>query len=64
MKNNNPFLKEFDQPFGTIPFNEIETGHFIPALDIAIEEAREEIDSIASNSDSPTFENTILAFSP
>lgn len=61
MKNNNPFLKEFDQPFGTIPFNEIETGHFIPALDIAIEEARGEIDSIANNSDSATFENTILA---
>ena len=43
MKNNNPFLKEFDQPFGTIPFNEIETGHFIPALDIAIDAHSDQI---------------------
>ena len=57
----NPLLEKFDQPFGTIPFKDIKTEHFIPALDAAIDEAKGEIDSIASNPDAPTFKNTVLA---
>ena len=44
---SNPLLEKFDQPFGTIPFNEVKTDHFVPALDAAIEEAKSEIDAIA-----------------
>ena len=58
---SNPLLEKFDQPFGTIPFNKITTDDFVPALDAAIEEAKSEIDAIASNPENPTFENTILA---
>ena len=58
---SNPLLEKFDQPFGTIPFNEVKTDHFVPALDAAIEEAKSEIDAIAGNPENPTFENTILA---
>ena len=58
---SNPLLEKFDQPFGTIPFNEVKTDHFVPALDAAIEEAKSEIDAIAENPENPTFENTILA---
>ena len=58
---SNPLLEKFDQPFGTIPFNEVKTDHFVPALDAAIEEAKSEIDAIADNPENPTFENTILA---
>ena len=58
---SNPLLEKFDQPFGTIPFDEVKTDHFVPALDAAIKEAKSEIDAIASNPENPTFENTILA---
>ena len=58
---SNPLLEKFDQPFGTIPFNEIKTDDFVSALDAAIEEAKSEIDAIANNPEDPTFDNTILA---
>ena len=58
---SNPLLEKFDQPFGTIPFNEIKTDDFVSALDAAIEEAKSEIDEIANNPEDPTFDNTILA---
>ena len=58
---SNPLLEKFDQPFGTIPFNEIKTNDFVPALDAAIEEAKAEIEDITNNPENPTFENTILA---
>ena len=58
---SNPLLEKFDQPFGTIPFNEIKTEDFVSALDAAIEEAKSEIDAIANSSEDPTFDNTILA---
>jgi len=58
---SNPLLEKFNQPFGTIPFKELKTEHFVPAIDTAIDEAKAEIDSIANNPESATFENTILA---
>ncbi len=57
----NPLLEKFNQPFGTIPFNEIKTEHFVPALDAAIDEAKGEVEAVVKNQDSPTFENTVLA---
>ena len=51
----NPLLFSFD----TAPFSEIKNEHFKPAFLQAIEDARTEIDAITSNSDAPTFENTI-----
>ena len=61
MTDNNPLLKNFDGPFGTIPFNEIKTEHFMPALDAAIEEAKAEVEEVTKNPDTATFENTVLA---
>ena len=61
MTENNPLLKEFTEPFGTIPFNELKTEHFMPALDAAIEEAMGEVDAIIKNTDAPTFDNTMLS---
>ncbi len=61
MKNSNPLLNKFTEPFGTIPFEEIKVEHFIPALDQGIEEAISQVKAIVDNSDEPTFENTVLA---
>ena len=60
MKNS--LLSDSNEPFGTIPFNDIQVEHFIPALDIAIKKGLDEINQICSNLNDPTFENTILAF--
>lgn len=57
---SNPLLEPYNTPFDIAPFNQIEIQHYMPALEKAIEEARSEIAAITSNSDNPTFENTIL----
>lgn len=59
----NPLLAEFDTPFGVPPFNEIRAEHYLPAFEEAMKIQNEEIDAIVSNSDSPTFENTVAAYS-
>lgn len=57
----NPFYSEFDTPFGIAPFDEIKVEHYKPAMEKGIAEARAEIDAIVTNSEAPTFENTIEA---
>ena len=61
MIETNPLLKEFKEPFGTIPFAELKTEHFVPAIDAAIDEAKAEMNVVIENPDTPTFENTVLA---
>ena len=58
---NNPLLKPFNGPYGSVPFNEIKDEHFVPAIEQGIKEAESEIKSITDNKEFPTFENTILA---
>jgi peptidyl-dipeptidase Dcp len=53
----NPLLEKFD----TAPFSKIKNEHFKPAFLQAIEDARAEIDAITSNTEEPTFENTVEA---
>ncbi len=55
----NPFLTEWDTPFGIPPFDKIEVSDYIPALKAGIEQQNKEIDAIVSNTEAPTFENTI-----
>ncbi|MDE6462376.1 MAG: M3 family metallopeptidase [Muribaculaceae bacterium] len=55
---DNPLLRNFDTP----PFSEIQTRHFGPAIDKALQEARADIDAITSCADKPTFANTIEAY--
>ncbi|MBD3178448.1 MAG: peptidase M3 [Candidatus Latescibacteria bacterium] len=59
--NGNPLLAEFDTPFGVPPFDRIETEHYMPAFEQGMKEHQKEIMDIASNSDDPTFENTVEA---
>lgn len=58
----NPFLQEWDTPYGMPPFDQIQTAHYLPALNSGIEEQNAEIQAIIDNPDAPTFENTIAAF--
>ncbi len=57
----NPFMDEWDTPYGVPPFADIDDGHYMPAVKKGILEMRAEIAAIAENPDAPTFDNTILA---
>lgn len=58
---DNPLLKSYKTPFQTPPFDEIKPEHFMPAIEEAIKEAKQEIEDISSQSETPTFENTLEA---
>lgn len=58
---NNPFLSNFNTPFNTIPFDKINVEHYLPAVEIGIKQGLAEIDAIVSNTESPSFSNTIEA---
>ena len=57
----NPFMEEWDTPYGVPPFSGIENAHYMPAIKKGILELRAEIDAIVNNDEAPTFENTIVA---
>ena len=57
----NPLLEHFTTPHQTPPFDRIETRHYEPAFDQAIEEAKQEIKAISTSAEAPDFENTIVA---
>ena len=58
---NNPFYSPSPLPFEAPDFDAIEVGHFKDAFLDGMEFQLEEIEEIASNSDEPSFENTIIA---
>lgn len=57
----NPLLESFDTPYATIPFEEIEVVHYLPAFKEAMKQHQEEINQIVQNKDIATFANTIEA---
>jgi peptidyl-dipeptidase Dcp len=57
----NPLLQDWDTPFATPPFERIKTEHFKPAIEKAIESARENINAITEDPEPPDFENTVAA---
>ena len=58
----NPFFSAWETPYGVPPFDKIEPGHFLLALERGMSLHEAEIDAITSNNDAPTFENVILAY--
>lgn len=58
---SNPFLSEFETPYGTPDFNRIKVEHYEPAFLKGIEQQNEEIKAIVENPEEPSFENTIVA---
>jgi peptidyl-dipeptidase Dcp len=59
--DSNPLLTPSDLPYGAPPLDRIDPGHFLPAMKIAMEEAKQQVADIKSNRAKPTFENTIEA---
>jgi peptidyl-dipeptidase Dcp len=58
-KTDNPLLRDWTTPYGLPPFEEISHDHILEAFDFAIEDDLRETKSIADNSATPDFANTI-----
>ena len=58
----NPFFQEWDTPYGTAPFSQIKTEHYLPAFKEGIKQEKAEIQAIIDCKDAPTFENTVAAY--
>lgn len=57
--HDNPFLKQWNTPYGIPPFGEISTSDYIPAIKEGIKQQNKEIEDIINNKEVPSFENTI-----
>ncbi len=57
----NPFLEPYTTPYEIPPFDKITYDDYLPALEAGIAQHQSQIDSITSNPEAPTFENTSLA---
>lgn len=57
----NPLVEAWDTPYEVPPFEKIKLEHYEPAFKHAMELHNQEIEAITSNTEPPTFENTILA---
>jgi peptidyl-dipeptidase Dcp len=59
LAQENPFFQEWNTPFSTPPFEQIENAHFMPAFEAAIEEHKQQVERIANADSLPTFDNTL-----
>ena len=62
MAEPQPLLREWDGPLALPDFSSIDPTQFVAAFETAMIESLSEIDTIANNTEPPTFENTVLAF--
>ena len=58
---DNPLLTESSLPYHVPPFDKIKDEHFEPAIEEGMREQLKEVESVANNSEKPTFDNTIVA---
>ncbi len=61
MEQENPLLVESTLPYFAPDFSKIKEEHFKPAMLEGIKQQNAAIDQIASSTEEPTFENTVLA---
>ncbi len=61
-QHDNPLLAESTLPYGAPDFSKIQVADYLPAFEQAIQQQRNAIADIVGNTDSATFENTILAY--
>lgn len=61
-KTENPFFADYNTPHQTVPFDLIKFEHFEPAFMEGMKQGLLEIDAIANSKETPTFENTIIAY--
>jgi peptidyl-dipeptidase Dcp len=60
--HTNPFMQEWDTPYGNAPFSKIKISDYMPAFKAGIEQQKADIQAIIDNPEAPTFENTVAAY--
>lgn len=58
--HKNVFLQDWDTPYGIPPYDKIKVSDYIPAIKEGIKQQQAEIAAITSNTEAPTFDNTIV----
>ena len=58
----NPFLAEWDTPYGIPDFSAVQEKHYIPAVEAGIAQQQAEIDAIIATQEAPTFANVVEAY--
>ncbi len=58
---SNPFIHPSTLPFQAPDFTKIKDSDFAPAFEEGLKEQKTEIEKIANNTETPTFENTLVA---
>ncbi|GET89915.1 dipeptylcarboxypeptidase [Leishmania tarentolae] len=59
--SDNPLLRQSTLQYQYPPFDQITVEHYAPAFERGMEEQMAEIETIKSNPETPTFDNTIVA---
>lgn len=62
IESSNPLIQTWNTPHQTPPFDLIKVSDYKPAMLYAIEKSKEDINKIISNTQEPTFNNTIVAY--
>lgn len=62
VESDNPLLQTWTTPHGVPPFDKISIEHFMPAYEEAMKMHNDEIQAIVTNTEEPTFENTVVAY--
>lgn len=57
----NTLLQDFNTPYGTVPFNNINNSQYEEAIDNGIATALQGVEAICNQRSAPDFENTIVA---
>ena len=60
--NVNPFLSEWNTPYGIPDFDAIQEKHYLPAVEAGIAQQEAEIAAIIANDEAPTFANVVEAY--
>src|SRR5947209_11916570 len=58
---DNPLLTESSLPYHIPAFDKIKDEHFTPAIEEGMRQQLKEVETVANNSEKPTFDNTIVA---
>ena len=60
--NVNPFLAEWNTPYGIPDFDAIQERHYLPAVEAGIAQQEAEVAAIIANDEAPTFANVVEAY--
>src|SRR5213083_2911519 len=58
---DNPLAIESALPYHYPSFDKIKDEHFVPAIEAGMREQLKEVEAVGNNSETPTFDNTIVA---